>query len=112
MTGGVVAVLGETGYNFGAGMTGGFAYVLDEDRTFVDKYNSELVELKRISSEASEGYASHLREMIIEFAEETGSAWGKELVENFDDFIHNFWLVKPKAASLKELLERTVAAPQ
>ena len=112
MTGGVVAVLGETGYNFGAGMTGGFAYVLDADRTFVDKYNSELVELQRISSEASEGYASHLREMIIEFAEETGSAWGAELVEHFDDYIHNFWLVKPKAASLKELLERTIAAPQ
>ncbi len=112
MTGGVVAVLGETGYNFGAGMTGGFAYVLDEDRTFVDKYNSELVELQRISSESSEGYASHLREMIIEFTEETGSAWGAELVENFDDYRHNFWLVKPKAASLKDLLERTVAAPQ
>ena len=112
MTGGVVAVLGETGYNFGAGMTGGFAYVLDTNRTFVDKYNPELVELQRISSEASEGYASHLREMVIEFAEETGSAWGAELVEHFDDYIHNFWLVKPKAASLKELLERTIAAPQ
>lgn len=112
MTGGVVAVLGETGYNFGAGMTGGFAYVLDENRTFVDKYNSELVELQRISSEANEGYASHLREMIVEFTEETGSAWGAELVENFDDFIHKFWLVKPKAASLKDLLERTIAAPQ
>ncbi len=112
MTGGVVAVLGETGYNFGAGMTGGFAYVLDEDRTFVDKYNSELVELQRISSESSEGYAQHLRDMIVEFTEETGSAWGAELMENFDDFIHKFWLVKPKAASLKDLLERTIAAPQ
>src|SRR5690606_23581907 len=37
MTGGVVVVLGETGYNFGAGMTGGFAYVLDENRHFYDR---------------------------------------------------------------------------
>ena len=112
MTGGVVAVLGETGYNFGAGMTGGFAYVLDEDRTFVDKFNPELVEIQRISSEASEGYASYLLNLIAEFTQETKSKWGADLVEHFDDYLHNFWLVKPKAASLTELLERTVAAPQ
>ena len=112
MTGGIVAVLGDVGYNFGAGMTGGFAFVLDSDRTFVDKYNPELVEIHRISSESSEGYASHLRDMVAEFTHETGSSWGQELLENFDDYIHNFWLVKPKAAGLKELLERTVAAPQ
>ncbi|RMD70719.1 MAG: glutamate synthase large subunit, partial [Gammaproteobacteria bacterium] len=43
MTGGVVAVLGETGLNFGAGMTGGFAYVLDLEDTFQDRYNRELI---------------------------------------------------------------------
>lgn len=112
MTGGIVAVLGETGVNFGAGMTGGFAYVLDEDRSFVDKYNSELVELERITSESSEGYATHLLEMIHEFATETGSEWGWELHDNFDDYAYKFWLVKPKAASLNELLQRTVSNPQ
>ncbi|WP_438894462.1 hypothetical protein, partial [Bacillus cereus group sp. BC325] len=50
MTGGLVCVLGETGVNFGAGMTGGFAYVLDEDRTFVDKYNHELVDILRVNT--------------------------------------------------------------
>ena len=112
MTGGVVAVLGSTGVNFGAGMTGGFAYVLDEDRSFVDKYNSELVELERITSESSEGYTTHLLEMIHEFATETGSEWGWELHDNFDDYAYKFWLVKPKAASLNELLQRTVSNPQ
>jgi glutamate synthase (NADPH) large chain len=54
MTGGIVCVLGKTGYNFGSGMTGGFAYVLDEDNTFVDKVNHELVEIQRISGDSME----------------------------------------------------------
>jgi glutamate synthase domain-containing protein 3 len=48
------AYLGKTGYNFGSGMTGGFAYVLDQDNTFVDRVNHELVEIQRISGEAME----------------------------------------------------------
>src|SRR5690606_6385474 len=47
MTGGVIAVLGETGLNFGAGMTGGLAFVLDSDNSFEQRYNKELVELLR-----------------------------------------------------------------
>ena len=112
MTGGVVAVLGKTGVNFGAGMTGGFAYVLDQDRSFIDKYNPELIELERIGSEYSEGYASHLRDMIGDFYRETGSAWGEELYVDFEDYLYQFWLVKPKAASLSDLLQRTVSNPQ
>ena len=112
MTGGVVTVLGETGVNFGAGMTGGFAYVLDQKRDFVDKYNPELIELARITSEGSEAYAEHLRGMIKEFSDETGSAWGAELYNNFEDYLPKFWLVKPKAASLQDLLKRCLASPQ
>ena len=51
MTGGHVTVLGSVGLNFGAGMTGGFAYVLDEDRTFFDKCNRGLINLERITTE-------------------------------------------------------------
>ncbi|GMG85896.1 glutamate synthase large subunit [Biformimicrobium ophioploci] len=105
MTGGVVTVLGSTGVNFGAGMTGGFAYVLDMDRDFFDKVNHELVELRRINTEQLEAYQSHLRSVIEEYAEETDSAWGRELCENLDDYIGRFWLVKPKAASLSGLLQ-------
>ncbi|MCW8126688.1 glutamate synthase large subunit [Microbulbifer halophilus] len=104
MTGGMVAVLGASGYNFGAGMTGGFAYVLDLERNFFDKCNHELIELRRISSETLEPHQSHLRTVIEEFARETGSAWGAELLDNFDDYLGRFWLVKPKAASLAGLL--------
>jgi glutamate synthase (NADPH/NADH) large chain len=104
MTGGVVAVLGATGYNFGAGMTGGFAYVLDQDRTFSDKYNHELVELTRITHESFGPYRNHLEALIEEFVTATSSRWGQEILDNFDDFINKFWLVKPKAASLDALM--------
>ena len=104
MTGGVVTVLGPTGVNFGAGMTGGFAYVLDEANNFVDKYNHELVDIHRINTEALEAHRNHLRGVIEEFVRETESAWGQHLLANFDDVIGKFWLVKPKAAAIGGLL--------
>jgi glutamate synthase (NADPH/NADH) large chain len=106
MTGGCVTVLGPTGVNFGAGMTGGFAYVLDQDRGFIDRLNSELVEVHRVGGEAMEAYRHHLRDNIREFVRETESAWGTHLLENFEDFIGRFWLVKPKAADFNKLLSR------
>jgi len=106
MTGGTITVLGPTGVNFGAGMTGGFAYVLDQDRSFIDKYNSELVEIHRVSAEYMEPYRNHLRNNIREFAAETGSEWGEHLLDNFEDYVGKFWLVKPKAADLDRLLSR------
>ena len=112
MTGGFVCVLGKTGYNFGSGMTGGFAYVLDMDNSFVDKLNHELVEIQRISGEAMEAYRSHLARVLVEYVDETGSEWGRELSENLDDYVRRFWLVKPKAANLKQLLSSTRANPQ
>ncbi|MGD8175936.1 glutamate synthase large subunit [Marinimicrobium sp. ARAG 43.8] len=104
MTGGMVAVLGRTGVNFGAGMTGGFAYVLDEDNSFVDRYNHELVDIHRVDGESVEAHRNHLRGVIAEFTQETQSEWGQHLLDNFDDYVGKFWLVKPKAASLSSLL--------
>ncbi|MDV5863028.1 glutamate synthase large subunit [Pseudomonas mendocina] len=112
MTGGFVCVLGKTGYNFGSGMTGGFAYVLDMDNGFYDRVNHELVEIQRINNEAMEAYRSHLESVLAEYVEETGSEWGQNLLENLDDYLRKFWLVKPKAASLKSLLSSTRANPQ
>ena len=112
MTGGLITVLGQTGYNFGAGMTGGFAYVLDQNRDFVDKYNHELVEIQRVTKEEMEPYRNHLRGIIKEHVSETSSEWGQEILENFDDMISSFWLVKPKAANLKQLLDNTRSRPE
>ena len=105
MTGGIVAVLGPCGLNFGAGMTGGFAYVLDLERSFVDCYNHELVDIVRISPEGMEHYMQHLRGLIAQHARHTGSAWATHLLSDFRGLLQRFWLVKPKAASLAALAE-------
>ena len=104
MTGGVALLLGATGINFGAGMTGGFAYVLDLDRGFVDRYNHELIDIHHISAETMENHVHHLRGLIERHVELTGSEWGREILENFRRMLPKFWLVKPKAAELDQLI--------
>lgn len=103
MTGGLVTVLGDTGVNFGAGMTGGFAYVYDEKNHFADRTNQD-IDIERIGAEAMEAYRCHLREVIEEHVKETGSKRGQDILDNFADEICHFWLVKPKAASMDSLL--------
>ena len=92
-----------SGHNFGAGMTGGFAYVLDLERDFVDRYNHELVDINRISLEGMENHLQHLRGLLRTHCDVTGSAWGAKLMSDFRDVLHKVWLVKPKAASLDAL---------
>ena len=104
MTGGVVVVLGETGVNFGAGMTGGFAFVLDERNAFVDCYNHELIDIHRIATENMEPQRNYLLELIEDYVAETGSAWGQAILDDFRYYASRFWLVKPKAADLKSLV--------
>jgi glutamate synthase (NADPH/NADH) large chain len=104
MTGGVVAVLGETGVNFGAGMTGGFAFVLDEHNAFVDRYNHELIDIHRIATENMEPQRNYLLTLIEEFVAETGSVWGQTILDDFRYYASRTWLVKPKAADLDSLL--------
>ena len=67
MTGGEVIVLGSVGNNFGAGMTGGFAYVFDEDRSFVDRCNKDLISFNRITSQEMEAHRSYLKDRIFQF---------------------------------------------
>ena len=104
MTGGVVAVLGESGLNFGAGMTGGFAYVLDIEDTFEKRYNPELVELIRMNDSDLSEHVLHLKGLIEDHVRETGSDWGNQLLDMFEQRLQQFWLVKPKAATLANLL--------
>ena len=111
MTGGAVVILGGTGYNFGAGMTGGFAIVLDLENTFFDRYNPE-VELKRITGETMEGYRNYLRSLLSEYVSETGSIWGKHVLDDLSGYLPRFWVVKPKAASLEDLLAITRSRPE
>ena len=105
MTGGVVVVLGRTGMNFGAGLTGGFAYVLDLERDFVDRYNHELIDIHRITPESMEANLQHLRSLVSAHVRESGSAWGREILDDFREYLPKFWLVKPKAADLETLID-------
>ena len=100
----MITVLGATGVNFGAGMTGGFAYVLDLDNSFAGRYNHD-VDVHRIDTEATEAHRNFLREQLQAFVAETDSAYGREILERFEDYLGKFWLVKPKAAELRTLLE-------
>lgn len=105
MTGGTVVVLGDVGLNFGAGFTGGLAYVLDLERDFVDRYNHELIDIQRISAENFDTYRQHLLDMIATHAQLTGSTWSAHILDNFRDYVGRFWLAKPKAADLDALAE-------
>jgi glutamate synthase (NADPH/NADH) large chain len=102
MTGGIVAILGSTGVNFGAGMTGGFAYVLDYNNDFTGRVNNESVEA--ISLADLYIHQEHLRGLISEHLEQTGSSHAENILANFDDWIPQFYLVKPQAADLRTLL--------
>lgn len=110
MTGGAVCVLGETGVNFGAGMTGGVAFVLDQDRRFIDRYNHELIDTYRLMPEAMESYALFLQNMIERHVAATGSVRGAEILEDFADFLPSFWMIKPKASDLETLIDSLRAA--
>ncbi|BBN82032.1 glutamate synthase large subunit [Pseudoalteromonas sp. A25] len=102
MTGGVVCVLGAVGVNFGAGMTGGFAYVLDEGNDFEKRINPELVEVVELTELAS--HQEHLRGLIAEHLDLTCSSRAEQVLANFDLYLPMFKLVKPKSSDLKGLL--------
>ncbi len=105
MTGGSIVVLGDTGLNLGAGMTGGFALVYDEQDQLPNRYNNELVDLNRINDENTGEYRAYLRGRIEQHVLYTGSARGRWMLENFNDVVNRFWLVKPKALTLDSLLK-------
>jgi glutamate synthase (NADPH/NADH) large chain len=102
MTGGIVAVLGPVGINFGAGMTGGFAYLLDETGDLNRRVNSELVEILDIQDKGI--LTEHLRGLINQHYEETGSKHALKLLTDFSNSVKRIKLVKPKTSDVKNLL--------
>ena len=92
MTGGRVVVIGKTGKNFAAGMSGGVAYVLDEDRDLYTKLNKEMV----LFSEVTEKYEIlELKGLIEEHVKATNSKKGKEILANFDEYLPKFKRIIP-----------------
>ena len=92
MTGGVAVILGTTGKNFAAGMSGGVAYVLDEDRDLYMKLNKELVGFETVTSKYD---VMQLKEIIEEHVACTGSEKGKKILDNFSEYLPKFKKVIP-----------------
>src|SRR5690606_22486657 len=92
MTGGVVVVLGRTGRNFAAGMSGGYAFVLDQDGKFRKRCNTGMVGLEGVIDEAD---IDLLRGLIEAHVEHTGSQLGTRILENWDLYLTRFVKVVP-----------------
>lgn len=92
MTGGCVAVLGKIGKNFAAGMSGGIAYVLDMDNDLYMKVNKQLVNIERLTSKYD---VNSLKNMIREHVAYTNSEIGKEILDNFTDYLPKFKKIIP-----------------
>ncbi|MGI2257815.1 glutamate synthase large subunit [Shewanella sp. GXUN23E] len=102
MTGGIVLVLGKTGVNFGAGMTGGFAYVFDQFGKFDKRVNREMVDTQDLSSPI---HQQHLQGLIEEHVKRTGSEHARMILSDFENWLDCFVLVKPKNVALADLLK-------
>ena len=92
MTGGRVAVLGTIGKNFAAGMSGGIAYVLDENNDLYTKVNKEMVSSYEMTSKYD---VLELKEMIKEHVAYTNSVKGKEILEHFGEYLPKFKKIIP-----------------
>jgi glutamate synthase (NADPH/NADH) large chain len=104
MTGGAVVVLGDTGNNFGAGMTGGLAFVYDKNKSFKNKINAQSVEISSLSNKVYSDHQSFLLKLLKSYYKKTKSFHANNLIKNYNEEIKNFVMVKPKASSYKELL--------
>ena len=92
MTGGCAVILGKVGKNFAAGMSGGVAYVLDEDRDLYMKVNKAMVTLEEVTNKYD---VQELKDMIQEHVAYTNSERGKEILDNFEQYLPKFKKIIP-----------------
>ena len=93
MTGGNIIILGDVGDNFGAGMTGGMAFIYDKDDNFEKKVNPETVIWQRVETEF---WKSFLKDLVLRHFEETDSKVSEQIIKNFSKEIDNFYQICPK----------------
>ena len=126
MTGGCVVVIGKAGRNFGAGMSGGIAYVIDEDGDFEARVNHEMVEIERLSvpdgpldgpenptraellADPFSRDAWRLKKLIERHARFTNSSRAQQILDNFDEYLPRFYKVVP-VEYRRALTEQTVS---
>ncbi len=102
MTGGTVVVLGSTGKNFGAGMTGGIAFVLDKENKFLERYNSQLVGAERLVS----GDETLLKTLLEKHLMETASPQAALLLADWKGSLPLFWKITPHVPAAKPIEEK------
>lgn len=95
MTNGLVVILGPTGVNFGAGMSGGRAFIYDTEYIFEKTYNPEMVEIVRVDHGSQD--EPDLKKLVYQHLEYTDSARAKEILDDWDTARQKFWLVRPKS---------------
>ena len=105
MTGGCVLVLGRTGSNFAAGMTGGRAFILDMNRNFVRRCNPAQVRVTNLDTTEDSADRAQVMSLIESHVRHTGSGWGERILENFEHFMFYFRVVEPK----QEVVEKQVS---
>ncbi|WKY48241.1 glutamate synthase large subunit [Eubacteriaceae bacterium ES3] len=107
MTGGTVVVLGQTGRNFAAGMSGGIAYVLDEDGTFANHCNQDMVDLVKLTDPTEIGYLKSLIEKHLQY---TKSDLAQKIIDNFDAYLPKFTKILPRDYNrMLKAMERVTA---
>ena len=92
MTGGKVIILGDVGDNFGAGMTGGMAFIYDPNKKFENYVNPQTVIWQSVETDYWKNY---LKDLILEFSNETNSPISKKIISNFESELKNFVQVCP-----------------
>ena len=114
MTGGKVVILGSTGKNFAAGMSGGVAYVLDTDSTLYKKLNKQLVSMEPVTSKYD---VLDLKDLISEHVKETNSEIGRKILDNFSEYLPKFKKIIPHdyarmLHSIAQMEEKGLSAEQ
>ena len=92
MTGGRAVILGRVGKNFAAGMSGGIAYVLDEDSDLYTKVNKNMVAIEKLTSKYD---VLELKDIINDHVKYTNSEKGKEILDNFSEYLPKFKKIIP-----------------
>ena len=100
MTGGCVVILGPTGKNFAAGMSGGTAFVLDEENRLYRNLNKQMVSMEEVETKTD---IEELKHIITEHVKHTASPRGKEVLAHFEEYLPRFKKIIP--VDYKEMLK-------
>lgn len=110
MTGGTVVILGPVGNNFAAGMTGGIVYAFDDFDTLSGQLNPDSAEVCKITEDGCENHQKLLKQLIGRHFELTNSRWAEKILDNFENYLDSFNVVRPKIQQQLKIEEKVSLA--